>query len=302
MESQTTAPGLWPVDILLLAYFLAASLLIVLYWKQIPEAGWLVLLHAGVMLLVGLARGLPSSRTQGLGWFLRNWYPLLCVAAGYKEMGALIPALRSRDADAALGRLDFALWGVNPTVWLERIQTGALTELLQIIYSLFLPAVLLVAAVFWAQRRCKEFRYYAFLISLGFLVSFVGYLLVPARGPRFLLNNLQTRPLAGWWSFQILRGALDWLEGIHYDCFPSAHTEVTLLAWWSARRISKSFFWTYSAYTMCMVFATVYLRYHYSIDTIAGVVLAMALLAAAPYVYGSRQLHGTSGDYSGQEQ
>jgi membrane-associated phospholipid phosphatase len=301
MESQTTAPGLWPVDMLLLAYFLAASLLIVLYWEQIPGAGWLVLLHAGVMLLVGLAWGFPSSRTQGLGWFLRNWYPLLCVAAAYKEMGILIPALRSRDADAALARLDFALWGVNPTVWLERIQTRALTEFLQIIYSLFLPAVLLVAAVFWARRRSKEFRYYLFLISLGFLVSYVGYLLVPARGPRFLLNNLQTRPLAGRWSFQFLRGALDWLEGIQYDCFPSGHTEVTLLAWWSARRISKRLFWTYSAYTMCMVFATVYLRYHYSIDAIAGALLAVALLAAAPCVYGSRQLHGTSGNHPGQK-
>jgi membrane-associated phospholipid phosphatase len=31
-----------------------------------------------------------------------------------------------------------------------------------------------------------------------------------------------------------------------------------------------------------MVFATVYLLYHYSIDTMAGVLLAMALLAAAP--------------------
>jgi membrane-associated phospholipid phosphatase len=169
-------------------------------------------------------------------------------------------------------------------------------------YSLFLPAVLLVAVVFWAQRRSKEFRYYLFLISLGFLVSYVGYLLVPARGPRFLLNNLQTRPLAGRWSFQILRGALDTLEGIHYDCFPSGHTEVTLLAWWSARRISKCLFWTYFAYTICMVFATVYLRYHYSIDTMAGALLAMALLATAPYVYGSRQLHGTSGNYSGQKQ
>jgi membrane-associated phospholipid phosphatase len=53
---------------------------------------------------------------------------------------------------------------------------------------------------------------------------------------------------------------------------------------------------------MCMVFATVYLRYHYLIDTMAGGLLAMALLAAAPYAYESRQLHGTSGDYSGQKQ
>ena len=52
---------------------------------------------------------------------------------------------------------------------------------------------------------------------------------------------------------------------------------------------------------MCMVLTTVYLRYHYSIDTMAGALLAMALLAVAPYVYGSRQLHGNSRDYSGQK-
>jgi membrane-associated phospholipid phosphatase len=50
-----------------------------------------------------------------------------------------------------------------------------------------------------------------------------------------------------------------------------------------------------------MVFAPLYLRYHHSIDTMAGALLAMALLSVAPYLYGSRQLHGNSGDYSGQK-
>jgi hypothetical protein len=51
-----------------------------------------------------------------------------------------------------------------------------------------------------------------------------------------------------------------------------------------------------------MVFATVYLRYRYSIDTMAGALLATGLLAAALYVYRSRQLYGNSGDYSCQKQ
>ena len=58
------------------------------------------------------------------------------------------------------------------------------------------------------------------------------------------IQYYQTRPLAERWSFQILRGALDWLEGIHHGRFPSGHTEVTLQVWWSAWRISKSLFWT----------------------------------------------------------
>jgi len=295
MDSETGASGLWPVDILILSYFLTVSLLVLIYWRWIPCAWWLMFLHtAGVLLvvLVLLAQRTTTSRSQAVAWFFRNWYPWLGLAVGYKEMSILIPAIRRSDADAALARLDLALWGVHPTVWLERIQTHALTEFLQITYSLFLPMLLLVAAVFWWQRRSVEFRYYVFLISLGFLASYLGYLLVPARGPRFLLDHLQSRPLEGLWSCHFLREMLDWLEGIHYDCFPSGHTEATLLAWWSSRRISRKLFWTYSAYTICMVFSTVYLRYHYAIDTVAGVVLAWALLVATPWIYGNRQLHG----------
>jgi membrane-associated phospholipid phosphatase len=288
MASKATA-GFWPVDILVLSYFLGLGVLVLFYWGRIHEAGWAVTLELTALLLPLLASRMTAQESERRAWFLRHWYPFVVLAAGYKEMGLLIPAVRRTTADAALARWDFALWGVNPIVWLERLQSPALKEFLQLAYSLFLPAVLLVAALLWWRKRWGEFRYYVFLVALGFLISFLGYLLVPARGPRFLLDHLQSRPLEGLWTFSFLRGAMDWLEGVHYDCFPSGHTALTLLAWWSSRRISRAWFWAYSAYTLCMIFSTVYLRYHYTIDPIAGAVLGLALLVAAPRIYGERQ-------------
>ena len=55
---------------------------------------------------------------------------------------------------------------------------AVLTEVLQILYSLFIPAVLVVAYFLWKQKKIVEFRYYAFLIALGFLASYRGALLV----------------------------------------------------------------------------------------------------------------------------
>ncbi len=66
-------------------------------------------------------------------------------------------------------------------------------------------------------------------------MSYAGYLLVPARGPRFFLRHLQQEPLRGLWLFNLMQGTLDRLESAHYDCFPSGHTELTILAWWSSR-------------------------------------------------------------------
>jgi membrane-associated phospholipid phosphatase len=123
------------------------------------------------------------------------------------------------------------------------------------------------------------------LIALGYLASYVGYLIVPARGPRFLLNHLQHIPLQGLWLFRAMQTTLDRLESAHYDCFPSGHTELTILAWWSSQAISKPLFRVYFAYTPLIIFATVYLRYHYTVDVLAGIVLAAVLILSAPALY-----------------
>jgi membrane-associated phospholipid phosphatase len=78
---------------------------------------------------------------------------------------------------------------------------------------------------------------------------------------------------------------LNRLEQDHFDCFPSGHTELTILACWLSRSISNRLFRAYFLYTLCIVFATVYLRYHYTVDLLAGVVVALALILAAPGLY-----------------
>ena len=145
--------------------------------------------------------------------------------------------------------------------------------------------MLLVALLIWIKRPNPEFQYYAFLITLGFLVSYVGYLIVPARGPRFLLRHLQHIPLHGLWLFKGMQSTLDRIESTAYDCFPSGHTLLTILAWWGSRFISKKVFWAYLAYTPLLIFATVYCRYHYTVDVLAGAGLGFVLILAAPAIY-----------------
>jgi membrane-associated phospholipid phosphatase len=286
LDSLLTAPAavgtrFWAVDKVIIAYFTFTTALIVGWYAAIPEAFSLLLWHAAAigLLIFEVKRPNPTSRV------FHYWYPLPYVSACYKEMAILIPPIRHSDADRWLAELDFRVWGVHPSVWLERIQSPGLTEYLQIVYTLFVPAVLLVAFVLWKKGRYDEFRFYAFLIAAGYLVSYVGYLLVPARGPRFLLKQLQHIPLQGLWLFHAMQNTLDRLESAHYDCFPSGHTELTILAWWSSRIIGKRLYWVYFAYTLSIIFATVYLRYHYTVDVLAGIIVAAVVIAASPAIY-----------------
>jgi membrane-associated phospholipid phosphatase len=233
------------------------------------------------------ARGFQTNN-GAIAWVfrvVRNWYPLLFVAWCYREMSYLIAAIRHSHADQALADLDYSIWGAHPTIWLERIYSPVLTESLQIVYTLFLPMALLVPWIIWRKGRYAEFRYMAFLLSLGFLVSYIGYLIVPARGPRYLLEHAYHVPLTGLWGFDSMQETLNRLEKDHYDCFPSGHTELTVLACWLSRSISNRLFWVYFLYTLTIVFATVYLRYHYTPDLMAGFVVALVLILAAPALY-----------------
>jgi membrane-associated phospholipid phosphatase len=271
---DAAAAGWWPVDKIILPFLAFTTVLLVGWFTAIPEAAWLLAIHAAAI------AALLRYRSN---FAFHCWYPLPYVAACYKEMAILIPPVRGTDYDAWAFRADTTVWGFDPTFWMVRHPNAVLTEFLQIAYSLFIPAVLVVAFVLWRQKKFTEFRYYAFLIALGFLASYVGYFAVPVRGPRLFLGNLP--PLRGLWFTQILQNTLDRLESVHYDCFPSGHTELTMLACWGSRLISRKLFYLFLGYTPCIIFATVYLRYHYTIDVIAGAVLALVLIVLAPHVY-----------------
>src|SRR5260370_41640670 len=108
----------WPVDKVIVGYLVATAILIVCWFGAIPGAWWLLALH--VAAIAGLLRFRSNEA-------FHCWYPLLYVAACYKEMAILIPPIRGTDFDAALSRLDSRIWGVDPTLWLAAHQIPALT-------------------------------------------------------------------------------------------------------------------------------------------------------------------------------
>jgi membrane-associated phospholipid phosphatase len=282
----STGTRFWAVDKVILAYLVFTTVLIVGWWNNLPFAALHLAGHVAAAALILFEVKRPNRSS----WIFRNWYPLPLVGYCYKEMATFIHAIRTTDADSLLASLDFRFWHAYPSIWLERVYSPALTEYLQVVYTFFIPAVLLVPFLLWRKGRYGEFQYYAFLIAIGFLISYVGYLLVPARGPRFLLKHLEQMPLQGLWLFHNMQGALDRLESAHYDCFPSGHTELTILACWGSRLLSKRLFRVYFAYTLSIIFATVYLRYHYTVDLLAGAILALILIVASPSLY--RRLQG----------
>lgn len=280
-------------DKVVVAYLALIALLILIFSYRIESWVWLCVGHAAIIALVILLANWdrpvsaspllpvsPSARPP-VSSVLHDWYPVALMGLTYKELTYLIPRIHPRDFDSVLAAIDHRIFGVHPTVWLERFTWPALTEVLQLTYSTyyFLPVVL--GVVLWKTDSLEKFHFFVFVVVLGFYVSYLGYIAVPAIGPRFLpsIAEAQTTPLTGLLFFQPVRRMLDSAEGITRDCFPSGHTELTLLVLYYARKFHRRTFWWLLPFGVGIVLSTVYLRYHYVVDVAAGALVAFAIIA-----------------------
>ena len=283
-----------PADKTVIAYLIIIAALIAISMNRVRYWWLMVAAHAvAIAVVILVARlcgrdpqaGRPTARH--FVEILRSWYPVALVPVTYKELTYLIPLVHPREFDAELAAIDRQMFGVDPTVWLERLTWPLLTELFQLSYITYYFLPLILGVVLWRKGWAGRFQFFVFVIVIGFYISYLGYVAVPALGPRFLpeIQSRQTKPLTGVLLFDRIHATLNELEGKTYDAFPSGHTELTLLVLYYAQRFHRRTFWWILPAGSALIMSTVYLRYHYVIDVIAGVLLALAIILVAKPLY-----------------
>ena len=205
--------------------------------------------------------------------------------------------------DDLLIRIDYLIFGFNPTIELFKIANPYFTEFLQIIYISFyiLPVVYALELFLW--HRYEEMKYATFVIFLGFYLSFIGYLILPAVGPRFQLHNFYNlnNELPGILLTNILRDVINLGESItkdvlnaaaiaQRDAFPSGHTIIILIIVYLSKKTKSNSFYFYLPYSILLIFSTIYLRYHYVIDIIGGVLISFITILIANFIYKKKKI------------
>ena len=287
-----------PADKVFIFYLVILSLLILVAGERIEKQVWFLVGHAVAIAFVILLVKFIAPSLGALGQLLRGWYPVALIPSTYKELEYLIPRLHPHDFDWQLAAIDYRIFGVHPTIWLERLLFPPLVEVLQILYATYYFYPVILGVVLWRKGWNEKFYFWVFILMYGFYLSYLGYIAVPAIGPRFILADQQTTPLTGVLFFQTIRATLDQMEGITRDCFPSGHTEITLLVLYYAYRFHRPTFKWFLVPCSAIILSTVYLRYHYVIDVVAGILVAVIVVLTAKPLY---QLLGGREEFSSKK-
>lgn len=230
--------------------------------------------------------------------FVREWYLVPFILLTFKEIYFFIHPLNLPDYDWILIKIDYIIFGAHPTYVLDKISNPVLTEILQIAYSTFYFLPIILGYDFYRRGEIDKYRYVMATVVYGFYLSYIGYLLVPAIGPRFTLHDFAKldEELPGLFLTKPLRWIINTGESIppgvpnpadyaQRDAFPSGHTQLTLVVMYLSVVLKSKTKYFLIPTGILLIFSTVYLRYHYVIDLIAGFLFAVFTVATAPYLF-----------------
>jgi len=274
-----------PVHGLTLFFLIGLILLTLVSKGQIPL--WRSLLFRYTILL-GLLLVLKLSSDRNVmgrvSSLFNTFSPILFVVLIYESLGDLIQYLRS-DVDPWLIRIDLFLFGVHPTIWMEKWIVPWFTDIMSLAYVsyYFLPVVFVLTL--HLKGRKLELDASIFILAFGYYLSFIGYILFPAIGPRYTLDPLYSVPLEGSFITDFVRDTLNTLEHNKRDCMPSGHTQIVLMVLYLTRRYERFLFYLFFPIICGLILSTVYLRYHYVIDLFAGIAFAISCVIIAPRLY-----------------
>jgi membrane-associated phospholipid phosphatase len=268
------------------AYLAWLEAIVLLCHRNIPHAGRYFAAHALVATaLACLIARAARSRSEFVR-FARHWYPLPLYVFFFEELQGLVHAIFPGWFDRWLVAFDYRLTGVHPSVWMERFASPSLNDFMQFAYMTYFLNLVILPAILYARRDRLAFWTMMTSTAIANYSIYVIAILLPIESPYYSLASLQTKPLDGGGCTALI-GLIERFGRVHGAAFPSAHVAGSTVAMLAAWRYRRWLFWICSPFFVCTCVATVYGRYHYVADVLAGFAVGAAGFALGTKLTGN---------------
>lgn len=280
---EQLSANLLPADWIIIAYLGLTSVLIVVRRKNLPR--WYVyLLAQSTLILAILWLSLVINSLPPLFRFLRDWYPVATIPAFYWAVSPLTQMIFRGYFDEAVFQWEDRLFNGQPSIYLSKnLSKMAISEVLHLCYFSYYAIVLSLAAALYIQGKFEAFREVVFAECLTFNVCLICYIFMPVAGPRYLFEKINGRLANG--LFHRLTHTILSIGSSKGTAFPSSHSAIAVIVLLYAMRYDTFAFIILCPFCVGLVIGTVYGRFHYAIDAVAGTILAGVIFGIASTLY-----------------
>jgi membrane-associated phospholipid phosphatase len=269
-----------PFEWVTFIYLTWVEIILFRFHRQVVHAPRAIAAHLGIALGLAVLARRASTTQNPFGQLLRHWYPLPLYIFFFEELQGLVHVIFPGWFDRWLIQFDFNLAGVHPSVWLNQFANPALNDAMQFAYMTYFLFLLVLPGILYFENRLDAFWTVMTATAIAHYTVYVIAILFPIEGPFFSLAYLHSAPLTGG-PFTATIELVERFGRVHGAAFPSAHVAGSMVALLAARRYKPWLYWICAPLFATMCVATVYGRYHYVADVIAGIAVGSMAWTAA---------------------
>lgn len=216
---------------------------------------------------------------------VRDWMPIPLILLAYKQMGWFAPPTHDFHLERSwivLDRLVLRDWGlqraIESTGWL-------IPGLLELSYLLVYAVPVFLVTLLYIYQRREQVDTLLSIYLLGLLLSYGQFPFWPSEPPRTVFPGEDFPHVVTFirrWSLSVVGS-----YGIHTSVFPSAHVSGALGAAFAIRQtLADKPWWGHGLmiYAFLIFLATVYGRYHYVVDGLAGLAVGCIALLLGRFI------------------
>lgn len=294
------------VESLNLLYNLLTTLLVIIFFNRLQDPQEMLmgrfLIAAGTFAVIYTYTLYPSPATR----FLRLASQMALLAYWYPdtfEFNRIFPNL-----DHFFATTELSLFGCQPALLFEQMCSHTLwREAFNMGYWAYYPMIFTIV-IWYFFKQAKDSERCTFIIMASFFIYYFIYIFIPVAGPQFYfpvigdavaatgpypeigtyfdLNPHITLPQADKSGlFTSLVNAAQASGERPTAAFPSSHIGISTILMLLALRAKRGLALTLLPFYLLLCCATVYIKAHYLIDGIAGIVSGVLLYLLTAYAY-----------------
>ena len=289
MSSRFLRPAEW----VLVVYF-AYVAITATFFPINPQPAYLVAITiTAVFATLAYLEKLTGSRTIT---YLRDWTALAATIVAYREMDLFTPAHHDHHLEAV-----WILWDrrlLHDFGFQRLIESGGavIPWLLELCYFVVYAVGPFSMGILYAVRKSERSQRFLVLYLLGTLGAYACFPYFPSEPPRTVYPGTDMPNIVGWFRRSNLLVVGNY--GIHSSVFPSAHVSSAFSAAFGMLQAlpeRKNIGYGLVIYATLVAISTIYGRYHYAIDAVAGLGVALAVMlwtrsAIMPFRHRKRRL------------
>jgi len=276
--------NLLTTDLSTAGYLILTGILILIFQEKLAHSLVHLLFRLGIILLITVLVYLQRKKANKFIRFIQSFYPFVLLAYTFGETAYLNHLFFQHSFDSIIIHWELVLFGSQPSIEFSRhFPEHWFAELLNFSYLSYYFMTLGLALVYYF-RYPQEAEKMIFIIITSLYIYYLIFILIPTEGPQYYLPA----PLNQAIRSGIFSDLVQFVE--HYGdkptgAFPSSHVGMSFIYLILTYRKLPKLFWLLLPFVLLICMATVYIKAHYALDVIGGMVSAPLIYLVARWMH-----------------